>query len=105
LLSLITYNQIPRNHLHDSSWCAQNEEADPLQKEAVRSRCETIHTLTLCEMNHFHEQRRQDFRDMAQEYFDSQMKFHLAVRLPTAPSCRLRNIFPATIPHPLPPHS
>lgn len=51
-----------------------------MQREAVRSRCETIHTLTLCEMNHFHEQRRNDFRDMVQGYLDSQMKFHLEVR-------------------------
>ena len=54
----------------------QNEEAKPGEKDAVRSRCDVIHTLALCEMSHFHQQRRADFKDMMRAYFDAQIKFH-----------------------------
>ncbi|EDQ86918.1 uncharacterized protein MONBRDRAFT_38173 [Monosiga brevicollis MX1] len=52
------------------------EDADSTEKEAVSSRCDIIHTLTLCEMTHFHEQRRKDFRDMMINYLDAQIDFH-----------------------------
>ncbi|EGD77652.1 hypothetical protein PTSG_08745 [Salpingoeca rosetta] len=53
-----------------------NEEAKPGEKDAVRSRCDVIHTLALCEMSHFHQQRRSDFRDMMKAYFAAQIEFH-----------------------------
>eukprot|EP01147_Barroeca_monosierra_P001383 gene1382-4558_t len=53
-----------------------NEEAKPGEKDAVRSRCDVIHTVALCEMSHFHQQRRSDFRDMMKEYFAAQIEFH-----------------------------
>ena len=54
-----------------------NEGAKPQEKENVRARCEVIHAMTLCEMHHFHESRRGDFRDMMSKYFEAQMQFHL----------------------------
>eukprot|EP00045_Choanoeca_perplexa_P014387 m.169058 g.169058 ORF g.169058 m.169058 type:complete len:519 (-) comp16662_c0_seq1:1788-3344(-) len=53
-----------------------NEDADPVEKEAVTKRCNIIHSLTLCEMAHFHEQRRADFRDMVKAYLQAKIEFH-----------------------------
>jgi hypothetical protein len=45
----------------------------------VRKRCDVIHTLALCEMGHFHRERRKDFRDMMSAYFAAQIEFHQKV--------------------------
>eukprot|EP00730_Choanoeca_flexa_P012796 TRINITY_DN4629_c0_g1_i1.p1 TRINITY_DN4629_c0_g1~~TRINITY_DN4629_c0_g1_i1.p1 ORF type:complete len:518 (+),score=134.40 TRINITY_DN4629_c0_g1_i1:96-1649(+) len=53
-----------------------NEEASPDEKDAVKKRCDIIHSLTLCEMAHFHEQRRSDFKDMMKAYLQAKIDFH-----------------------------
>lgn len=53
-----------------------NETTPPAEKEAVRARRDIIHTLTLCEMAHFHQQRRTDFKDMMVAYLNACIKFH-----------------------------
>eukprot|EP00056_Hartaetosiga_gracilis_P000329 m.37851 g.37851 ORF g.37851 m.37851 type:complete len:601 (+) comp10161_c0_seq2:137-1939(+) len=64
-----------------------NETATPEEKTAVTSRCDVIHTLTLCEMSHFHKQRRSDFKDMMTAYFSAQIAFHQKVMCPCPCLC------------------
>jgi len=54
----------------------EKEEADMKEKEVVRRRCDIIHSVALCEMTHFHRQRRIDYRDMMREYLKAQIDFH-----------------------------
>ncbi len=58
-----------------------DEERAAKEKERaiVRARRDIIHSLTLCEVAHFHKQRREDFRDMMKAYLQAQIDFHLAV--------------------------
>ena len=53
----------------------QAETASPAEKEAVRTRRDIIHTLVLCEVAHFHKQRREDFRDLMRAYLQAQIEF------------------------------
>ena len=46
----------------------------------MRARRDIIHSLTLCEIAHFHKQRREDFRDMMKAYLKAQIDFHEDVR-------------------------
>lgn len=57
----------------------QNPEAGDGEKSAVQSRCDVIHTLTLCEMSHFHDQRRHDFKLYMENFLQAQIEFHEAV--------------------------
>lgn len=47
--------------------------------DAVRERAELIHMMTLCEVSHFHTQRRRDFKRYFSEYFQEQIKFHQSI--------------------------
>jgi hypothetical protein len=53
----------------------ENEIAGPQDREAVRARCDVIHTLTVCELNHFHHSRRMDFRDALIAYIQGKILF------------------------------
>eukprot|EP00047_Mylnosiga_fluctuans_P017863 m.64967 g.64967 ORF g.64967 m.64967 type:complete len:538 (+) comp7298_c0_seq2:64-1677(+) len=46
------------------------------EKDIVRARRDIIHSLALCEVAHFHKQRREDFRDMMKAYLKAQIEFH-----------------------------
>ena len=63
-----------------SSVTRQAEVAEPAEKEAVRTRRDIIHTLVLCEIAHFHKQRREDFRDLMKAYLKAQIEFYEKVR-------------------------
>lgn len=52
------------------------ETAEPPEKEAVKTRRDIIHTLVLCEVAHFHKQRREDFRDLMKAYLHEQIIFY-----------------------------
>lgn len=46
------------------------------EKDALRERLDTIHTVALCEINHFHESAKKDFKVHMQNYFQAQIDFH-----------------------------
>eukprot|EP00049_Salpingoeca_infusionum_P014023 m.261112 g.261112 ORF g.261112 m.261112 type:complete len:588 (-) comp15575_c0_seq2:491-2254(-) len=57
-----------------------NDAISTRERSLIRDRCDTIHVLTLCEMNHFHQQRRSDFRDLMLAFFAAQVQFHLQLQ-------------------------
>eukprot|EP00041_Stephanoeca_diplocostata_P029918 m.892458 g.892458 ORF g.892458 m.892458 type:complete len:549 (-) comp23656_c1_seq9:3412-5058(-) len=46
------------------------------EKDALRERLDTIHTVALCEINHFHDNSRKDFKIYMQNYLQAQIDFH-----------------------------
>eukprot|EP00053_Salpingoeca_punica_P014880 m.135690 g.135690 ORF g.135690 m.135690 type:complete len:533 (+) comp16566_c0_seq1:166-1764(+) len=54
----------------------ENDLTNPEEKNAIKARRDIIHTVTLCEMAHFHQQRRVDFRVYMQNYLQAQIDFH-----------------------------
>lgn len=61
-------------------------ELPPQEKEAYKERLDNIHTVTLCEIHHFHETLKSDFKEMLQHYLAAQIAFHeqVIVQLETA---------------------
>jgi hypothetical protein len=51
-------------------------EAKSTEREAVQSRADVIHLLTLCEIRHFQQQRLHDFKGYMQAYLQAQVDFH-----------------------------
>ena len=51
------------------------EKALPAELVVVQSRRDIIHTVVLCEVAHFHKQRREDYRDMMRNFLDAQIVF------------------------------
>lgn len=63
------------------AWTPEEPEREKAAKEkaVVAARRDIIHSLTLCEIAHFHKQRRDDFRDMMKAYLAAQIAFHLQI--------------------------
>lgn len=48
----------------------------PKEKAALRERLDRIHTVTLCEIHHFHESLKKDMKAYMQAYLQAQIEYH-----------------------------
>merc|ERR1712137_444171 len=69
-------SQVADKKLHQAS---EHNELPPQERDAYRERLDNIFTVTLCEINHFHEMLKNDFKRMLQEYLDARISFHKQV--------------------------
>lgn len=58
------------------SQAIEHNELPPMERDAYKERLDNIHTVTLCEIHHFTEMLKTDFKKMLAQYLDAQINFH-----------------------------